>query len=119
MNSLGSRPRSKLTRRIAAAMLKLASRMTPSAVASEVAAESGGKRTEGCMGPIFVQQHRSAKETLGIQTAQNEIGVGHGGFGSPVVVAGRPGHSARAVGSHALNTPTSSTEAILPPPVPT
>src|SRR5215475_6922979 len=75
--------------RAAAAMFSFTTRWMPQAAAV----------TSSPSGCATVEAHAAAEEELGVEIAEQQVGVGDGGLAAPEVVAGGPGIGARAVGA--------------------
>ena len=66
-----------------------------------------------------VEPHLAAEEIVGIEAAQRDVGVGDGGLGAAAAIADRVPDRRRRSAGPTLSAPTSSIQAMLPPPAPT
>ena len=63
-------------------------------------AEGAGDTVDGPPGGVLVEGHAPAQEEVRVQVAQQQVGVGHRGFGTAEAVAGGPRVGAGAARSH-------------------
>ena len=85
-------------------MLLSAMRTMASAGLRHGAAEAPGDGGDGPVRGVGVQGHAAAEEVVGVEAAEDQVGVGDGGLGAALAVAGGAGRSAgtlRADAQHA------------------
>ena len=66
-------------------------RTMASAVSGDGAAEPVGEGGDGPVGGVGVEGHAAAEEIVGVEAAEDQVGVGDGGLGAALAVAGGAG----------------------------
>ena len=67
----------------------------PSAASMRVTPSGSATASSAAAAASAVEPHPAAEEVVGIQVAEDEVGVGHGRLDAAAAVAGRPGVGAR------------------------
>ena len=99
------------------AICELMIRNTPRAVSSADSPERCAERGERLDGGVTVQAHPAAKEVVGVQVAEHDVGIGDGGLRPAEAVARRAGRDP-ALWGPTRRRPPSSSQQMLPPPAP-
>ena len=80
--------------RVAEIMLSLTTRWIPNAVPRSLMPIVSARRRDGALSVNDAQLHAPAQEELGVEVAEQQIGVGDGRLGAAQAIARRAGVSA-------------------------
>ena len=87
----GSMPRSTVTTRTAWAISEPDTRTIPAAVSSVESPSSEARRSDGPLGRGPVERHTAGQRRVGVEVAQQQVGVRHRGLLAAAAVAGGAG----------------------------
>ena len=99
VRSAVSLPFSTACTRAALAMVSSTISATPAAAPWASVLSGAGERLQRRLGLVAMKRNGAAGEALGIEAAQRGVGVGDGGFGAAVAVAGGAGRAACRIGA--------------------